>query len=731
MSILERIRSRAGLLVGIIFVALLAFVLGDFLGGKMGLFNSQPGKQDVGRIAGHDIDMTEWTNSHNQAELDFELRSERKPNGENEQDQLNQQVWQSFLDKYILEEGEYKNLGLTLTDDELAEQMLGNHPNPVMKQVFGDGQSGQVAPQFALPNGELNMDRVREYVKSLSPDKKETQKQYYQWLMTERLIREYLFKQKYYNLIKKGLYVTSAQAKMEHKDDSTLYTVRFVAKKYSEIPDSTIKISDAEAQAYYTANQYKYKQPDNKRSMEYVAFDVFPSADDIQAAKTDMTNLATDFGKKKPGTQEDSMFVMNEMAGKYNATFMHKGQFPLGMDSVFQKAEIGKVIGPIQVGENLDIYKVLSKKTSIDSARVRHILVGLKDPQTGKDLRSDAQAKMRADSILRVIKGGKKMEDLVGKLTDDLGSKGDDKKGDYGWFTQETGFVQEFKDAGFNNKKGETVVVKTQFGYHVIQVLDQTAPSEKIQVVSIEHKIEPSPKTQNEVYNKALDFASKNNTADLFNNAIKKGNMNKLLAPDVLENSHYINGINEGTKEIARWMFNENTKVGAISEPFSVGNRYIVCNLTNIREKGFKPLEEVRTMVEVDLKKQKKADMFIADFNKAKSGNLEGYAQNLKTTVMTTTNLSFSAPNFISMGPEGEVTGHIVNMKKGVLSGPLKGNQGVYVVQIDDIKAASDLKDTKQKQMMMSSMLMYSVENTAFDILKEKAEVVDHRSKYF
>jgi|GEM_PF-293755 len=738
MTILQRIRSRAGLLVGIIFVALLAFVLGDFLGGRSSMF---AGAEDVGEIDGHTVDMQEWQTAQQQAELDFQINSQRNPTTEQENDQIQQQVWQGLLDKYLLAEGEYKKLGLVMTDEELAEQMLSDKPNPIMRQVFSDGQSQQIAPGFATPTGDLNMTAVRDYVKQLSPDKEQTKEAYYQWVVRERLIREYLLKQKYFNLIKKGLYVTTSQAQMEHKGDSTLFTIKYVAKKYSEVPDSTIAVSDEEAKTYYNANLYKYKEKDNKRNIEYVAFDVYPSADDITAAKESMTRLGKEFESKKPG-REDTMFVMSETGKEYASQKLAPGQFPLGMDSVFMNAPKGAVIGPLQIGENLNLYKVLDKQMLADSGRVRHILISYQGAGGGGNARSKDQAKKLADSLVKVIKGGVKMESLVEKYTDDPGSKPmpqapDPKmqagnKGDYGWIKNNGQMVPEFTQYALTRKVGETDVVETQFGYHVMQTLER-AKTEKpeLTVVMIERKIEPSAKTQNEMYSKALEFASKNNTGELFEAAVKKDNLTKGVAPDITEGSRYINGIQQGAKDIARWVYAEETKKGSVSEPFSAGNRYIVAHLTAIKEKGYKPMEDVRQMIDVDVRKQKKAERFIAEFTKAKSSNIDGYAATLKTNVGTAANVSFNAPNIIGMGPEPEVMGKVYNMKKGQLSGPLKGNQGVYVVQVEEVKPAGELKDPKAKKAGMAAAFIYRVENDAYDILKEKADIKDNRAKLF
>lgn len=739
MTVLERIRSRAGLLVGVIMVALLAFVLGDFLTGRSGLFGGGP--TDIGEIAGHVIKAQEWQERESQATAEFAAFQRRQP-VETDMEQIRQQLWQEMLDKYIFEEGEYEKLALALTDDELSEEMLGNRPNPIMRQVFGNGQNDQrINPQFATPDGfNLDMVRVRQYVKSLSQDKEETKDQYLRWVNTEKAVRKYLHQQKYYNLIKKAMYVTTSQAKMEHQADSTLYTLKFVMKRFAEVPDSTIKVTDEELKAYYDKNLYKFKEKDNKRSMDYVAFDIFPSAKDIEDTKAKMTTLATQFKSKKT-PREDTILIGQEGLNMTEQKFA-KGQFPLAQDSVFLKAQVGDVVGPLQMGENLNIYKVRANRMLADSGRVRHILISYQGAGGGGSARSKDQAKKLADSLVAVIKKGTKMETLVEKYTDDPGSKPqpdspDEKmkkgnKGDYGFIKNNGQMVAEFTEYALTKKVGETAVVETQFGYHVMQCLERSkTESAEVKVVVVEKLIEPSDATINEMYNKASEFALKNATGEAFAAAIKKDNMNKIMAPDIIETAPNINGLQEGVKPVVKWMFGEETKVGSVSQPFNVGKRYIVCALTAVKEKGYKPMEDVRTMIEVDVRKEKKAATFVDQLNKQKAATIDAYAANLKMSVMASPNVTFTNPNLLGAGPEGDVIGKLTGMKKGQLTAPIVGNTGVYIVYIEDVKAAGELKNVKAKQTQMIMRSMYSVEGTAYDVLKENAEIIDNRSKIF
>ncbi|HEU4718334.1 MAG TPA: SurA N-terminal domain-containing protein [Bacteroidia bacterium] len=723
---MSRIRSRIGLLVGIIFLALLAFVLTDLFNSQRGIFGGQSSGA-VGEINGHSISLGEFRTRLDEASNGQQLNDQQ-------QQQLSEAVWQELLDQYIYKP-QYDDLGIAISDDELTEQMTSDHPSAYMQQFFQDRQSGQIMQQFQGPDGQLSGKAIRDFVAKMPAETEQ------QWVQIEKDMRKTLLREKYNNLLRKGFYVTTAEAKHEYADENTKYDFNFIVKKYSEIPDSTVKVTDDEMMDYYNQHQYKFKQTDNMRSMEYLAFDVYPSADDIADQRKDMENMVTEFQKQKTAA-DDSMFAvsMNE-SGTFDKKYLRPGQFPVGSDSAFLKAKNGDVLGPFNMGGNLDIYKVVGQDNSPDSAKVRHILIAYKGAdRAGPEItRTKEQAKMRADSILKVVKSGRtKLEDLVWKLTDDPGSKDQNAKpdapgykGDYGWFTHESGFVQEFKDAGFNNPVGSTIVVETSFGYHVIQVLDRTKPTTKVQVIAIEKKVEPSEKTIRIVYNKASEFAGKNNTGDLFTAAVQKNSMQVLKADQIQENSRYISGI-ENARDIVRWMYDDKTEVGSVSQPFQSGDRYVVCHLTKIINKGVKPFDEVKDICQLEARKIKKGQMFTDQLNKAKGATLDAWAKNVGTTVMPAVNISFAAPYIQAAGYEGTVVGVASTLKPNTLSAPIKGSMGVYVVSLTKVTKADPLLDIAgEKAKVLQNNYSGRADGVANEVLKDDANVVDNRAKHF
>ncbi len=719
-TILSRIRSHVGLLVGVIFLALLAFVLSDLINGGQG---SGVSVTDVGEINGNGISVNEFNNKVAEYAGDRTL-------SEQETTQIQEGVWQEMIDKYVYEP-QYKALGIVVTLDELAEQMMGNQPSQYMNQYFQDRQSGMISPDFAGADGQLNGPKIRAFVGKMTPEQ-ETQ-----WAAIEKDMRKFLVREKYNQLVRKGMYVTTAQAKYEYKDENTKYNFKFIVKRYSDVADSTIACNDQELQDYYQANQYKFKQRDAQRGIEYVAFDIFPSADDIANQRKEMENLMPEF-KKSTKSADDSLFVLSMSDdGMYAKQYLRAGTFPVGADSAFLKANAGDVLGPYNQGANISIFKVVGQKMSGDSVKVRHILIAYKGGASAAPeiSRTKEQAKAKADSLLKAIKRGAKMEDMVEKFTDDPGSKsngglGTGNKGDYGWFTEESGFVQPFKDAGFNNNKGETVVTETDFGYHVIQVLDKTAPSRKVQVVALNKLVVPSENTIRGVFNKASEFAGLNNTAATFDAAVKKDNLNVLKAGEIQENSKTISGI-ENAREIVRWMYAEDSEEGMISQPYQSGERYIVCKLAKVLDKGFKPFEDVREICELEVRKQKKAATFTAELNKAKGATIDVWGANSKLTVQPGANVTFAAPYVQGAGYEGDVVAMMANMKAGQMSAPIKGTMGVYVIVLESITPAEPLVDIKGQQTRLIQGVSSRADGAAGDVLREDANIIDDRAKHF
>jgi peptidyl-prolyl cis-trans isomerase D len=730
MSVLSKIRSRAGLLVAVIGVALFAFILGDIFTSGRSIFSAK--ETNIGVIAGEEVSIYDFERKVQEQIDQMKKSNPNTPPDEAKTDQVVQNLWQQTISDKVFSK-EYARLGLSVSTDELADQMFGKDPNPVMNQYFSDQQTGQVIKKYARPDGKLNMPAVRKYASEMKEDEEKN------WVLLEKYIRDSRRQSKYMNLIKKGLYVTTAQAKRDSADAGTAYSVRYIAKKYSSMSDSTLKVTDSDLLTWYNAHQYKFKIKEASRSVDYVSFDIAPSQKDVADMKNEMKARVEDF-KSKTG-KEDTAFVLGESDSRtYNARYVKKGSLNPSIDSIVSKGITGTVIGPVEENKKIVLYKVLGKKTSSDSAKVRHLLLAYKGGARADSTvrRTKEQAKMLADSLLKLVKTKKrKLEDLVAKYTDDPGSKDapDGKagnKGDYGWFTEESGFVPAFKNAGLQGKKGDVTVVETEFGYHLIEVLDKTKETPKVQIVSIERQEQPSKATIDSIYLKANTFAGKNTTLDLYEKAVVKDGLNKGIAADVHPTDRTIRGL-DAPKELVRWMFAEERKKGDVSQPFQLGEKFVIACLTSVKEKGIAPLEEVKDKVEVEVKKQKKADKFIEMFAKASAGvtKIDELATKLREPALTADNLTFVNSFIPGIGQENELIGVMAGDKAGVISKPVQGNGGVFVMMIEKASKANAAGDVKMIRKQSLSAMQSRADGEVFEALKENANIKDNRAKFY
>ncbi len=732
MSVLSKIRSRAGLLVAVIGIALFAFILGDIFTSGRSVFSAK--ETNVGVIGGEEVSIMEFEKKVQEQLETMKKNNPNQPIDEAKTDQVVQTTWNQTINEKIFNR-EFAKVGVSVTGDELTDQMEGKDPNPVMNQYFSDQKTGQIIPQYARPDGKLNVKEVRKYVAGMNEEAEKS------WVMLEKYVRETRKQAKYMNLIKKGLYVTTAQAKHDSADASSIYSIRYIAKKFNTAPDSTIQVTDADLLTWYNAHQYRFKVKEPVRSIEFVNFEITPTRKDINELKGDMNNMVAEF-KTKTG-KDDSAFVQGESDTRNYATkLLKRSQLTAGLDTVFPEAEAGTVVGPVQEGNKMMLYKLISKETSSDSAKVRHILIGYKSPSSRDSTvrRTKAEAKLRADSVLALIKSKKKkMEDLVETYTDDGGSKNPATKegemgyhGIYGWYTNETGFAPAFKEFGLNGKKGDVAIVETEFGYHIMEILDKTRESPKYKVVSIERQVQPSKATIDSVYLKANTFAGKNTTSELFAAAVVKDGLNKRMASDIHPTDHAINGL-ESPKELVRWVFADERKKGDVSQPFQLGERFVVASLTAVKEKGIADLASVKDKVEQEVKKEKKAEKFIELFTKEGAGvtKIEDLAAKLREPAQVADNVNFANSFIPGVGQEYDLIGFLTGAKEGSISKPIKGNNGVYVVSVQKIAKNPATPDSKTLKKQNMASLQSRVDQDMFEALKENAGIKDNRAKFF
>ena len=511
MSVLAKIRSRAGLLVALIGLALFSFVVGDIFTTGKSFFGSHD--KNVGEIAGDAITIQNFEHMVQEA-----LERQKKKNSETAidnftKDMITDQVWNQMMNEVIMTK-EYEKLGITVSDEELYELMLGTNPHPYVVRIFSDPKTGKIVDQFLDPRtGTLNMAKVLEFNQQMNPEQETF------WVGLESDVRRTTIAQKYDNLVKKSLYITSSQAKREFSEENKVFRLKYVAKKYASMPDSSVSVSEEDLKNYYNTHQTEYKIEQTTRKIEYVTFDAITSAEDTAFIKEDIDKLIEDFKIIKP--KEDSAFVVRESDNRnFDNAYYKKGSLSPDIDSVMFSAEKGTVMGPYIENNSYKISKLIDVKFIPDSVKARHVLVKIVNGDTAK-------AKAKIDSLKKIITP-KNFADIAKNNSEDLGSGA--KGGDLGWFPQGE-MVPPFNDACFNGKKGDMPVVLSKFGFHLIEILDRGEEIKKVKVGTIERNIIPSTKTLQTYYLQASQFSGKNNTSELFEKAAES--LNKRIADNV------------------------------------------------------------------------------------------------------------------------------------------------------------------------------------------------------
>lgn len=695
MAVIEKIRGKAGLLIGIVGFSLAAFILGDFFSSN-NAFRS--GDTTVGEINGKNVNVMDFEEKVQTQVENYKLQSSTETVDQNTMDQMREQVWNQLINDMVLKP-QIEKIGLQCSPKELLDMVQGKNPHPQIKQAFTDPKTGQ-----------FNPSNVAQFLKNMDND--QTGRTRRQWMLFENAIREERISQKYYNLLKGGMYVTKAEAIDDYISRNKPVNVRFVTIPYTTIVDSTIEVTDAELKTLYNATMKKYKQ-EASASIEYVTFEIQPSPEDRQAAMSEISKLAEEFR----ATTNDSAFVALNSDNPFNPAFNKKGSLPFNIDSLMFSSPVGLVYGPYEEGQQLRLAKLSAVKMLPDSVKASHVLLRLEGADKDKVL-------AQADSIKKVLQGGADFKMISDKYSTDEGAKA--KGGDLGWF-QPGMMVKEFNDACFEGKKGDYTIVETQFGIHIIHITDQGKPSRQVRVAFVDKKVEPSSKTYQGVYAKANEFAAKNTTAEAFDKAVTDQKLMAVKEPNIMENARQVGPL-ENSRELVRWSFKG--ELGEVSKAFEFGSRFVVAKINERREKGFSTIEQIKDQLTAEVRKEKKAAMLSEKLTKA-GNNLDAMAAAVGQPVQAADNVSFASPILGNTGMESYVVGYLTAMKAGQVSKPLKGLNGVYVIQVLSFPEVKPPADVREAQNQVRSQLQSRSQYEAYNALREKAGIVDKRAKFY
>jgi len=698
MATLGKIRNRSGLLLTVIGVAMLAFILGDF----MSSLDSRGGASIyVGEVLGEDVMRQAYEVKVEEGIENWKSQNQQGVLNQTTTAQIRSQIWDQYVRDLIMN-NEFAKLGIDVSDDEFFELLQGLNVHPEISKV----------PTFQnQATGQFDRTKVLGYLKQIDQDP--TGEARSRWVGFQKYLIGLIKTSKYNSLVSNAMYVTGEEARLNFNENSQNITFNYVAIPFSTVVDSMVEPTESELASYYDDNKSTYEQAASK-DVDFVVFTVIPSAEDDATTKSAIIDLKADFTIFE---DYDLMARRNSDNTSARFTFTTKeGLADKNWEELFN-AEQGTVIGPYQASQGVyRIAKLAIAQNRPDSVEARHILIA---PTQTMSLDS---VNIRIEAIKAQVQAGSDFGVLAQKNSDDKGSA--IKGGDLGWFS-EGAMVDEFNEACFTSKRGDLSVVTSQFGVHLIEVTKTSRAVRKVKIAFIDRNVEPSTETYNTYYSQAAQFAGKIlNDGIAFDSLVAQQNLVKRSDSKVTADKQSIVGL-PNSREMVRWM--NTTDEETVSEVFQFENSYVVAYLTKEHIKGNVPLEDIKEQISALVVKDKKADYITAAITGA---DLAAIATNNGQTVVNAQRANLANLSLQGIGYEPELVGSIFGTAVGSVSSPIAGANAVYVVEVtakDDAKTSGDF--TQQKQEVKKGAAAYA-NGAAYKVLNTEADVKDNRSDF-
>ena len=696
MSIIQNIRERGSWILICIVIALIAFILQDGVGRN----NGNSDINTLGVINGTTINKIDFEQKVQNTLQQYAAQGAQRG-------QVINQLWDNEVINLLIKK-EADKLGLSVGSKEVNDVIYGEE-SP-FRQQFTDPTTGE----FKVNDLKAQLAELKKSTKKEVVDQKEQlEKNVILPALEKRTLR------KYQALLYRGIQVPKWLLEKQYAENNAISNIRFVNVPYTTIADTTIKVSNEDISAYLKENSAAFQVEEAQRNISFIAFSAAPTTADSTITKNNILALKDSFQ-----TSKDAAAYLNKVTPdtKYYDGFLGKSRIQIPEKEAVLSTPKGGLYGPYVDGPNYTIAKIIGTRLLPDSASVRHILIMTTNAQN-QVIREEGTAKVLIDSIKNAIAGGATFESMVEKYSEDGGSKANG--GIYEMFPQ-ANMVKPFNDFSFENPVGSKGVVKTEFGYHYIEVLKQTPPSPAYNIAYLTLPILASKETTTTAQTTAAKFAADSKDQKSFNANALKLNKQALPATNIKAYDFNIQGLGE-TREIVRWVFEK--KVNDVSEPIEVGDAYIVANITSEDKPGLMSVETAKSKnIEVIIRDQKKAETIKS---KLKGATLEAIATAAGATVLQADSLSYTSTNISGLGNEPKLVGASFNKALlNKISAPIAGNSGVFVISVSNLGAIAAPGDLAAFKEQYQGRLSNTILNSVL-ALKKTAKIQDNRAKLY
>lgn len=712
MATLQKIRSKGPLLVIVIGLALFAFIAGD----AWKVLQPHQGKQDVGEVNGEVLSAQDYQKMVDELSEVIKLTNGLNSLTEDQLNNVKDQVWQSYVNNKLIAE-QAEKLGLKVTDAEIQSIIdQGTHPL-LMQTPFRNPQTGMfdkdMLKKFLVDYANLNASQMpAQYV------------EYYQkmgafWQFVEKTLAQSTLAEKYQNLVAKSLISNPVAAEDAFNSRTEQSDLLLAGVPYSSINDSTIQVSDSEIKDRYNEKKEQFKQLVETRDIRYIDVKVVPSDADRKAVEKEVTEYSNQLAST---TADFGTFVRSTGSSvNYSDVPVSKSVFPADVASRLDSTNVNEVYGPYynQTDDSFNAFKLLAKVSSPDSIQFRQIQVYADTEEKTKTL---------ADSIYNALKGGADFA-AVAKIYG--------QTGEATWINAQSWEGSEldadnskFINTLLNQPVNELANLNMGQANLILQVMNKKSMQTKYKVAVVKREVEFSKETYNAAYNKFSQFVAQNTTIDSMVKNAEESGYTLMPRTDLSSAEHYVGGV-RSTREALKWIFA--AKPGEVSPLYECGenDHLMVVALDKIHEAGYRDINSVAEMLRAEIRRDKKAEKIMEEMKKYNSiAQVKGMKDAVSDSVK---HVTFSAPAYISVTRSSEPVIGAVAAKTAAnkVSAPIKGNGGVYMIQVYAKEKGSEKFDAKQEETTLTNMAVRIAGNQIINDLYQKAKVVDQRYLFF
>lgn len=678
MAALNTLRTKGSiLLTAVIGISLLAFLLGD----GTSLFNKTT--IVVGTINDKEVVLKDYAT---EVELMTNIRqymTGASSLSTQESEMVQMQVWNKFVADAALYPSMEK-LGLKVSDEELLDMVNGVYISPVVMQIFTNPQTGafdkEQLTQFVSNLGMDNTGRARSF-----------------WAFVETQSADNRMNEKLNTLIKQGIYVTTLQVEQALADNSNDYSIEYVTKSISSIADDAVKVTDQDLKDYYNKHITRFKSNDASE-IEYITFDVMPSAEDFTEADANAAKIAEELA----ASNEMEQYVNYTSEEKFDTRYYKQNELPEYIQSQMEDATVGKSFTPNFENNVYSIARISDIRVMPDSATLRSVYV---DP--AKNI----------DSIINVIKEGG-FDSVVASLSLTGGENAQPVSINTG------DLAPQFSEKIVNAKKGDILTFDAQGAKQIVAVLSVGQPVKKFQVANVIISVVPSSKTEQAIYTKATAFINEVKGGKTFEEAVVNNQYIKRNA--TIENSSRDFAGMDNSRELVRWSLT--SKIGELSHVVTVGNANVIAFVKNKMERGTAPFEAVKEDIRPLYIAKAKMDLAVKELSGATS--LESLATSNGTEVGTATDIKFSMSNIPGIGVAPEVIGALTSLKEGAISAGIPAGTNAAAVKITS-KLPNEGMDAAKAKVMIETAANAYLDMRISNSLTEKIVIKDSRVIYY